>query len=79
MDQDAEDGVGSVGAVQASNLNFTQTQAFQATQAEGGSQVPTILSAAQSTCNYLNNCTDLLTPPMPGPAARVHLGSGSLT
>ncbi|EIE23274.1 hypothetical protein COCSUDRAFT_63630 [Coccomyxa subellipsoidea C-169] len=38
MDQDAEDGVGSVGAVQASNLNFTQTQAFQATQAEGGSQ-----------------------------------------
>ncbi len=39
MDADAEDGVGSVGSVTASNLNFSQTQAFQATQAELGSQV----------------------------------------
>ena len=39
MDADAVGGIGSVGAVQASNLNFSQTQAFHATQAEGGSQV----------------------------------------
>ena len=39
LDADAEDGVGSIGSVTASNLNFSQTQAFQATQAEAGSQV----------------------------------------
>ncbi|KAK9903368.1 hypothetical protein WJX75_003930 [Coccomyxa subellipsoidea] len=38
MDADAEDGIGSVGAVQTSNLNFSQTQTFQATQGTGGSQ-----------------------------------------
>lgn len=43
MDADAEDGVGSIGSVTASNLNFSQTQAFQATQAEQGSQVLLVL------------------------------------
>ncbi|BDA50261.1 hypothetical protein COCOBI_15-3900 [Coccomyxa sp. Obi] len=38
METDVEDGVGSIGSVTASNLNFSQTQALQATQAELGSQ-----------------------------------------
>lgn len=55
MDADAEDGIGSVGAVQASNLNFSQTQAFQATQREGGSQVP---QACQFLHRLVSNLLD---------------------
>lgn len=62
MDADAEDGIGSVGAVQASNLNFSQTQAFQATQGTGGSQVP---QACQYLRRLVSNLLDGGTVPLP--------------
>jgi hypothetical protein len=62
MDADAEDGIGSVGAVQTSNLNFSQTQTFQATQGTGGSQVP---QACQYLHRLVSNLLDGGTVPLP--------------